>query len=116
VIWNHQKIKKRVRPQNTIFSADQSAIITAIIHSTMKKTGRKLIATDSLSISTMVAASDKKDTKKPKTQTIWKLLGQEVDKITLLWVPSHVGIPKNEEAENAARDELDENLDNTLSY
>jgi hypothetical protein len=35
VIWNHQKISKRVRPRNTIYSAEQSAIITAI-HSTMK--------------------------------------------------------------------------------
>jgi hypothetical protein len=71
VIWNHQKITKRVRPQNKIFSTEQSAIITAI-HSTIKEPGRKLIATDSLS--TLVAASDKKDTKtdqlrndKPKT-------------------------------------------------
>jgi hypothetical protein len=47
VIWNNQKIKKRVRPQNTIFSAEQSAIITAI-HSTIKEPGRKLIETDSL--------------------------------------------------------------------
>jgi hypothetical protein len=29
VIWNHQEIKNRVRPQNTIFIAEQSAIITA---------------------------------------------------------------------------------------
>jgi ribonuclease HI len=66
----------------------------------------------------LVAASDKKDTKNPKTQTIWILLGQEVDKITLLWVPSHsqVRIPENEEVENAARDALDENLDNTEEY
>jgi hypothetical protein len=62
--WNHQKITKRVRPQNTIFSAKQSAIVTAI-HSTIKEPERKLIATDFLS--TLVAASDKKDTKNPKT-------------------------------------------------
>jgi hypothetical protein len=60
VIWNHQKITKRVPPQNTIFSAEQSAIIAAI-HSTIKEPGRKLFATDFLS--TLVATSDKKDTK-----------------------------------------------------
>jgi hypothetical protein len=41
----------------------------------MKEPGRKLIATHSLS--TLVAASEKKDTKNPKTQTIRKLLGQD---------------------------------------
>jgi hypothetical protein len=106
VIWNHQKIKKRVRPQNTIFSAEQSAIMTAI-HSTIKESGIKLIATDSLS--TLVAASDKKYTKIPKTWVIRKLLEQEGDKITLLWVRSHVGITGNEEAGTAAREALNEN-------
>jgi ribonuclease HI len=42
-----------------------------------------------------------------------KLLGQEGDKITLRWVPSHVEIPGNEEADNAVREALDEDLDKT---
>jgi ribonuclease HI len=110
VIWNHQKFKKRVRQENTIFSAEKSAVLTAI-HSTIKEPGRKLIATDSLS--TLVATSGKKDTKNPKTRTKRKLLRQERDKITLLWIPSHVVIPGNEEADNAAREALNENLDRT---
>jgi hypothetical protein len=57
----------------------------------MRDPGNKLIATDSLS--TLIAAMDKKETKNPKTRIKRKLLGQEGDKITLLWVPSHVGIP-----------------------
>jgi hypothetical protein len=77
VIWNHQKFKKRVRPQNTIFSAAQSAKQTAI-HSTINEPGRKLIETDFLS--TLVAASGKKDEKKQKTRTIRKLLRQKGDK------------------------------------
>jgi hypothetical protein len=93
VIWNHQKITKRVRPQNTINSAEQSAIITAI-HSTIKEPGRKLIATDSLS--TLVTASDKKNMKNPKTRKIRKLLGPEED--------------------NAARETLDENLNKNEEY
>jgi hypothetical protein len=100
VIWNHQKVTKRVRPQNTIYSADQPAIITAI-QFTMKEPGEKVIATDSLN--TLTAASDKKDTKNPKTQTIWKLLEQEVAKITLLWVSSHVGIPGNKKSDNTRK-------------
>jgi hypothetical protein len=65
--------------------------------------GRKLIATDSLS--TLIAASNKKVTKKPKTRKIRKLLEEEGDKITLLWVPSH-----------AAKEALDEQLDRTKVY
>jgi hypothetical protein len=96
VIWNQQEITKRVWPKNIIYSAEQSAIITAI-HSTMKEPGKKVITTDSLGI--LVAASDKKNTKNPKTQTIRKLLEQEGANLTLLWVLSHVGIPGNENLE-----------------
>jgi hypothetical protein len=48
----------------------------------MKEPGKKVTATDSLS--TLVAASDKKSTKNPKTQAIRKLLEHEGDKLTLL--------------------------------
>jgi hypothetical protein len=64
VIWNDQKITKRVLPQNTIYIADQSAIITAI-YSTKKDARKKVIATDSLS--TPIAASDKKQTMQKAT-------------------------------------------------
>jgi hypothetical protein len=90
-----------VWPQNTIYSAEQSAIIT-VIHYTMKEAGKKVIATDSQS--TLIAASDKKDTKNPKTRTIRKLLQQ--DNTTL----------GNEEADNAAKESLDENLEKPEEY
>jgi ribonuclease HI len=61
----------------------------------------------------MIAASDKKDTKNQKTRRMRKLLGQEGDKITLRWFPSHVETPGNEEADNAVREALDEDLDKT---
>jgi hypothetical protein len=65
----------------------------------------------------LIAASDKKDTKNPKkTQTIRKLLEQEGAKITLLWVPSHVEIPGNEEADDVAKESLDDNLEKTEKY
>jgi hypothetical protein len=48
----------------------------------MKESGKKVFATDSLS--TLVATSEKKSTKNPKTQTIRKLLEQEGDELTLL--------------------------------
>jgi hypothetical protein len=106
VIWNDQKIKKRVRPQNTI----TAPIITAI-HSTMKDPRKNVIVTYSLS--TLMASSDKKETKNPETQTIKTLIEQEVVKITLLWGPSHVGIHGNKEA---AKDSFDENVEKTEQY
>jgi hypothetical protein len=51
-----------------------------------------MIITDSLS--TMMAISDRKQTKNPKKQTIRKLMDQQGGKITLLWVPEHVGITR----------------------
>jgi hypothetical protein len=101
----NKKLKKRIRPQNTIFSAEQGAI-SSIIHATMGDPRRIVIATDSLS--TLLAASDKKVTKNPKTRKIRKLLEQKGDKITLLWVPSHAGIPGNEKVDSAAKEALDE--------
>jgi hypothetical protein len=62
--YDNKKIIKRVRAQNTIYSAEQSAIITAI-HFTMKEPGKKVSATDLLSI--LIAASDKKDRNNQKT-------------------------------------------------
>jgi archaellum biogenesis ATPase FlaH len=56
VIWEEQAIKRKTHPQ--------------------------VIITDSLS--TMMAVSDRKQTKNPKTQTIRKLMDQQGGKITLL--------------------------------
>jgi ribonuclease HI len=76
--------------------------------------GRKIIATDSLN--TLLAASSKKVTKNLKTRKTRKLLEQKRDNITLLMVPSHVGIPVNENADSAAKKALDEQLDRTEEY
>jgi hypothetical protein len=54
--------------------------------------------------SSLVVASDKKGTKNSKTRTIRNLLGQEGDKITLIWVPSHVEILGNEALDENRRE------------
>jgi hypothetical protein len=59
VIWNHQKITKIVRPQNTIYSAEQSAIMTAIHNErTGEKSHRYRL--------TLIAASEEGYKKKPE--------------------------------------------------
>jgi hypothetical protein len=86
-------IKKRILPQNTMFSAEQSAIIGAI-QSEKNSSHEIVIITDSLS--TIMAAESRTSTKNPKTKTIRKMLEQERPRITLLWAPSHKGIPGNQ--------------------
>jgi ribonuclease HI len=66
-----------------------------------------VIITDSLS--TIMAAESRTPAKNPKTQTIRKMLDHEGPRITLLWVPSHKGIPGNEKADQVAKEALDVN-------
>jgi ribonuclease HI len=93
VVKEEHTFKKRILPQNTVFSAEQSAIIEAI-QSEKNNRHEIVIITDSLS--TIMADENHTPTKKPKTQTIRKMLGHEGPRITLLWVRSHVRIPGNE--------------------
>jgi hypothetical protein len=88
--------KKRILPQNTVFSVEQSAIIGAI---QSEKNSRQEIVIIMDSLSTIMAAESRTPKNKPKTQTIRKVLDQEGLRITLLWVPSHKGIPGNEKAD-----------------
>jgi hypothetical protein len=62
---------KRILPENTVFSADQSAIFEAI---QSKKNNRHEIVLITDSLSTIMAAENRTPTKNPKTQTIRKML------------------------------------------
>jgi hypothetical protein len=84
-----RSIKRRQLPQNSISSAEQSAIINAI-YSTASYNQKRVLIADSLS--TIIAVSDRKRSKNRKTQLIRELINQASTNITLLWVPSHVGM------------------------
>jgi hypothetical protein len=73
-----------------------------------------VIITDCLS--TILAAESRTPTKNPKTQTTTKMLDHEGTTITLIWVPSHKGIPGNEKADQAAKRLLDEDTSTTERY
>jgi hypothetical protein len=79
-------INKRILPQNTVFSAEKSAIIGAI-QSERNNRHEIVIIT----------------TKNPKEQTIRKMLDHERPKITHLWLTSHKRIPGNEKTEQTAK-------------
>jgi hypothetical protein len=74
------------KPQNTVYSAEQEAIIKEI-YVTKRKGERRVIITDSLS--TLMAVEGDINSKNPKTLSLRKLLDEEREKFTLLWVPGH---------------------------
>jgi ribonuclease HI len=113
IVKEEHTIKKRILPQNTVFSVEQSAIIGAI-QSGKNSRHEIVIITDSLS--TVMAAESRTPTKNLKTQTIRKMLDQEEPRIILLWVLSHKGIPGNEKADQAAKEAPDEDIPTTERY
>jgi ribonuclease HI len=96
-----------------MFSAEQSAIIGAI---QSEKNSRYEIVIITDSISTIMAAESRTPTKNPKTRTIRKMFHQKRPRITLLWVPSHKGIPGIEKADQAAKKALEEDIPTTERY
>jgi hypothetical protein len=57
-----------------------------------------------------------KKIQKSKTPNNSKLIDKESTRVTLLWVLSHVGIPGNGTADNAAQEALNEEIHNTEKY
>jgi ribonuclease HI len=102
-----------MRPQSSIYSAEQQEIITALENftQTSKPTA---ISTDSLS--TLLAASGNRWTRNPKTRIIRKLIDDLGNQISQIWVPSHAGICGNEAADQVAKDALTEEIDNRKTY
>jgi enoyl-[acyl-carrier-protein] reductase (NADH) len=73
-----------------------------------------VIVTDSLS--KIMAAKSSTPTKNPKTRTIREMLDNEGPIITLLWVPSHKGVPSSEKTTQAAKGALDEDISTNERY
>jgi hypothetical protein len=84
VVREQKTIKRKKHQHNSIYSEKQLAIKNAI-YNKKKKEGPKLMITDSLS--TMMAVSDRKRTKNPKTQTIRILMDQQGGKMWVTQAP-----------------------------
>jgi hypothetical protein len=77
IVKEEHTIKKRILPQNTVFSAEQSAIIGAI---QSEKNIRHEIMIIMDSLSTIMAAESRTPTNNPKTQTVRKMLKIKKDR------------------------------------
>jgi ribonuclease HI len=105
--------KKRPNLQDTVYSAEQQALIKA--NYVTQRTGeRRVIITNSLS--TVMAVEGNINSNNPKTLSLRKRLSEEKEKVTLLWVPGHMGIPENEIADKEAKAALEVNLLPTEKY
>jgi ribonuclease HI len=113
VITPNRTYRKRVQQQITVFSTEQEAIIKAIwlTEGTQRD---KVIITDSLS--TLTAFNGNNHTKNPKTIKLREMMDRNRKQITLLWVPRHMGIPGNKQADEEAKAALDDDIQQNEEY
>jgi ribonuclease HI len=64
----------------------------------------------------MMAVEDTRWTKNPKTRRIKALLDQEKGRVKLMWIPSHSEIMRNERADEAAKNALEEDINDRELY
>jgi hypothetical protein len=67
-------------------------------------------------LSTMMATSENNYTKNPKTRKVRQLMDKQKGNVTLCWVPRHVGITGNEEADEESKRALKESIPNDEKY
>jgi ribonuclease HI len=68
------------------------------------------------SLGTLMAVKGDINSKNPKTLSLRRLLDEEREKVTLLWVPGHMGIPGNEIADEEAKAALQHDFLTTKKY
>jgi ribonuclease HI len=113
VITPNRTYRRRVHQQNTVFSTEQEAIIKAIWLT--KRTQRdKVIIIDSQS--TLTAIKGNNYTKNPKTIKLRGMMDRLKKQITLMWVPGHTSIPRNEQAIKEAKAALDDDMEQNEEY
>ena len=95
----------RLPNNSSIFSSEHKAIDLALNHIEQDAYWRYIIYTDSLSV---MQALEGEKTDNPLIVSLLEKLSKLCDRadIVFCWLPSHVGISGNEEADKAAKDAL----------
>jgi hypothetical protein len=110
--WDMLSSKKKTRSGKESYIKTRCSVRSSL--QLLEHYNKIIIIIDSLS--TIMTAENHTQTKNPKTQTIRMMLDHEGPRITLLKVPSHVGIPGNEKANQAAKEVLAEDISTTEIY
>ena len=104
--WKHKKItetSKRLPDKSSIFSAEARAIQMALSYIATYNQKNYIIYSDSLSCLQAIKSTEHRNPAISHIQAQIHNLIVNGKRITLCWIPGHVGIKGNEEADNIAK-------------
>jgi len=100
---------------NSVFTAELSAILLAIIYVRQEKIKQVIICTDSFSsISSLSSIQNYRNPIIYKIRQLINYLHRKNTKIKFLWIPGHAGIKGNEDADRLAKSSLSHPPKNNL--
>jgi len=111
--------KIRVCNNSSIYAAEMTAIMEAVIwvvNSENHKDSKFVIFSDSLSVLTSVKEGNSKSRPNLLTELVMHLNKLDYDKITMVWIPSHIDIKGNEKVDKLAKEALSLDLINSTNY
>ena len=108
--WEFGTLKTRLPNKCTIFSAEAIALINAL--KTVKASQRKqfIVFTDSLSCLQSIQNEDISNQLILTFLELYTVCTLQDKRIVLCWIPSHIGIPGNEEADKYAKEAIEEDI------
>lgn len=110
VITEEEIIRRRTHSQLSIYCVESLAIIEALKWiANQDRVGAYVICTDSLSVISSLEKKKIKTSLKDEIIYLYNEIAKNGTSVTFLWVPSHIGIPGNEQADKEAKRALEIN-------